>query len=58
VGYENRWELLNESTDDVPVLLPSRLGKWALRERVGLPPGHPWMENLPSWWLQCQQSLV
>jgi len=49
VGYENRWELLNESTDDVPVLLPSRLREWALRERVGLPPGHPWRESLPSW---------
>ncbi len=49
VGYEDRWDLLNESTDDVPVLLPSLLREWALRERVGLPPGHPWRKTLPDW---------
>ena len=49
VSYENRWELLNESTDDVPVLLPGLLREWALRERVGMPPGHPWRKTLPDW---------
>ena len=48
VGYEDRWDLLNESTDDVPVLLSTQLREWARRERVGLPPGHPW-QTLPNW---------
>ena len=60
VGYESRWELHNESTDDVPVSLPIRLRDWALREPVGLSPGLRWREGLPSWsrYLHHQQSLV
>ena len=49
MAYKDRWDLLNQSTDDVPVLLPSQLREWALEKRVGLPPGHPWRKTLPDW---------
>lgn len=48
-AYEGRWDLLGYPTTEVPVLLPSRFHDLALLERVGLPPEHPWHENLPEW---------
>ena len=48
-GYEDRWDLLGTPTDDVPVLLPSRLRALAGDPRVSLPPGHPWSDGLPAW---------
>jgi hypothetical protein len=48
-GYEDRWDLLGTPTTEVPVLLPSWLRERALDERVGLPPGHPWNDDLPKW---------
>jgi len=48
-GYENRWDLMEESAYDAPVLLDPVLREWALMERVGLPPEHPWRDTLPDW---------
>lgn len=47
--YAQRWDLLNEPTGGVPVMLPPRFRKWAMVERVGLPSGHPWQHALPEW---------
>lgn len=47
--YENRWDLLDRSTVGAPILLPPAYRAYALEERVGLPPGHPWHEALPDW---------
>jgi hypothetical protein len=47
--YEDKWNLLDMPTTDVPVLLPSALRDLAQDERVGLPPGHPWNQELPMW---------
>lgn len=48
--YEGRWDLLDtESTDDVSVLLPGWMRDNAQLERVELPEGHPWREQLPEW---------
>ena len=47
--YQDRWDLLAEPADKAPVLLPSWLKERAGETRVGLPPGHPWLENLPAW---------
>jgi hypothetical protein len=49
LGYEDRWDLLDNSAFDAPVLLPQRLRGFALEPRVGLPPNHPWTEHLPNW---------
>ena len=48
-GYENRWDLLERPTSEVPVLLPAWLRPMAVDPRVSLPPGHPWMVRLPDW---------
>lgn len=48
-GYEDRWDLLGTPTSTVPVLLPSWLRQRCQEERVGLPPGHPWNDDLPVW---------
>jgi hypothetical protein len=49
-GYENAWSSLGEPTDETPILLPPTFHGYAEEtERVGLPPGHPWTNNLPSW---------
>jgi hypothetical protein len=48
-GYENRWDLLLKPTSNAPVLLPPDFRDLALDERVGLPPGHPWLRRLPNW---------
>jgi hypothetical protein len=47
-GYEDRWDLLDSSALDAPVLLPAHLRRLALDERVGLPPGHPWNAEVPT----------
>lgn len=48
-GYEDRWDLLDSSADDAPVLLPPGMRAQALLDRVGLPAGHPWEVELPDW---------
>lgn len=48
--YEGRWDLLEGSADAAPVLLPPAYHGYALEERVGLPAGHPWIENMPAPW--------
>jgi len=48
--YEGRWDLLDtDTTDDVPVLLPTWMRDNIDRDGVGLPEGHPWQTKLPSW---------
>ena len=47
--YEDRWDLLHDSTTDSPVLLPSDYRSYAKEDRVGLPPDHPWVFGLPDW---------
>lgn len=47
--YQDRWDLLEVPTDQVPVLLHPHWRDRAQLERVGLPPGHPWREQLPVW---------
>lgn len=41
-GYEDQWDLLNESAYSAPVLLSGELRDWAQQSHIGLPPGHPW----------------
>lgn len=48
-GYEERWDLLDLSATDAPVLLPTRARQLALEPRVGVPTDHPWSEYLPEW---------
>ncbi|GAA6124228.1 hypothetical protein BPY_23360 [Bifidobacterium psychraerophilum] len=48
-GYKDRWDLLERSTSECPVLLPAWEHDAALQPRVGLPDGHPWKESLPEW---------
>ncbi|MBF4459476.1 hypothetical protein [Pseudoclavibacter sp. VKM Ac-2867] len=49
LAYEGRWDLLEESAYDAPVLLPPRFRELALEPRVGLPPKHPWLDRMPDW---------
>lgn len=48
-GYESRWDRLAEPTTHQPVLLPGWIRDRAQEERVGLPPSHPWIVDLPEW---------
>lgn len=48
-GYENRWDLLQASAYDAPVLMPPHYRLLAKNKRVGLPPGHRWHKKLPLW---------
>lgn len=48
-AYENRWDLLDHPASQAVVLLPADVRHWAERPEVGLPPGHPWHEELPEW---------
>ncbi|GAA4168712.1 hypothetical protein [Gryllotalpicola koreensis] len=43
------WDLLDHSNDEAAVLLSPEYHDFALLERVGLPEGHPWREDLPQW---------
>lgn len=47
--YENRWDLLDTDENECPVLLPAEYRTYAVDERVGLPPNHPWRAALPTW---------
>jgi hypothetical protein len=47
--YEQRWDLLDLPTSEVPVMLPPRFREWGLGDRVGLRPDHPWSSDMPSW---------
>jgi hypothetical protein len=46
--YEERWELLRERGDEVPVFLPSWMREASLLDRIGLPPEHPWRGAMPA----------
>lgn len=48
-GYEDRWDSLLLPTHKAPVLLPTAFHDWAKEARVGLPPDHPWIADLPAW---------
>lgn len=48
-GYEDRWDMLEGPTDEVLVLLPTLFRSLATEQRVGLPPEHPWHQDLPYW---------
>ncbi|AMM31015.1 hypothetical protein SA2016_0314 [Sinomonas atrocyanea] len=47
--YEGRWDLLGTPTNEVLVLLPRRFRELALDSKIGLPPEHPWKQDLPEW---------
>lgn len=47
--YENRWDWLKLPTTEIPVVLPSEWEDLMHEKRVGLPPGHPWQADPPSW---------
>jgi hypothetical protein len=47
--YEDRWDLLGTKTNQVPVMLPPWYRELAADPRVGLPPEHPWKDELPEW---------
>ncbi|WP_228494497.1 hypothetical protein [Clavibacter sp. VKM Ac-2873] len=47
--YEDRWDLLDVDQSSAPVLLPVDYHALATRDEIGLPPGHPWTDELPSW---------
>lgn len=47
--YKDRWDLLDNSTDDAPVLLPDHYHEWAAEPNVGVPPNHPWERKMPTW---------
>lgn len=48
-NYEDRWDLLEQSTQDLAVMLPSWCRSRCLENRVGLPPDHPWNASMPEW---------
>lgn len=48
-GYRGRWDLLENLTTACPVLLPNHYSELAEDDRVGLPEGHPWRLETPSW---------
>lgn len=47
--YEQRWDLLGQPTDELPVLLPPRFRALSRDPRVMLPPDHQWAEVEPVW---------
>ena len=47
--YEDRWDLLFIDEHDAPVLLPPSYRDLAGEKRVGLPPDHAWLTELPEW---------
>lgn len=48
-SYEDRWDLLENATDEAPVLLDQTIRELILGPRIGLPDWHPWKDNPPSW---------
>jgi hypothetical protein len=49
LGYEERWDLLEGSAFEAPVLLPAWMKSMANEPRVGLPQGHRWLGGTPEW---------
>lgn len=49
IGYRDRWDLLDLPATDAPVLLPTAWKELATDSRVGLPPEHPWIKQMPDW---------
>ena len=47
-NYEERWDLLHEDADRVPVFLPASMRE-AAEGAIGLPEGHPWRSEPPIW---------
>jgi hypothetical protein len=47
--YESRWDLLEQPTDEVLILLPTEMRQLAQEDRLGLPKDHPWNVALPAW---------
>jgi hypothetical protein len=47
--YLDHWDLPLQPSTDAPVLLPVHYRDLASSKRVGLPPGHPWVAELPDW---------
>lgn len=47
-AYAEEWELLHDSAYQAPVLLPQWMRRAAVKDRVGLPDGHPWHDELPE----------
>lgn len=47
--YENKWDLLERNQSEAPILLPADFRVWAEDPSVGLIPGHPWENHLPTW---------
>jgi hypothetical protein len=58
LGYEDRWDLLDRPTSEASVLLPGWLRDRCKQERVGLPPGHPWVRKLPTWPASAHRTVV
>lgn len=52
--YRDRWELLDQPATSAPVLLPAEMRENI--SRVGLPPGHPWHQQLPPFADLAQQA--
>jgi hypothetical protein len=50
VRYEERWDLLDQPTDRVPVLLPPRYKALMREARIAFPRWHPWSDSEPSDW--------
>lgn len=48
-SYEDKWELLDRPTDEVPVLLDRRFRDLATQDQFRLPDAHPWSKVLPEW---------
>lgn len=46
--YEDRWDLLNGSALEVPVMLPTWMRRVIDRPGVGLPEGHRWHGGVPT----------
>jgi hypothetical protein len=46
--YEERWDLLRERGDEVPVFLPQWMREAWLRDGISLPPDHPWWTAMPA----------
>lgn len=47
--YEQRWDLLSDRAESVPVMLPSRFRTWSTDPRVMLPTDHPWLKGSVIW---------
>ncbi|MEV4902847.1 hypothetical protein AB0K08_16090 [Citricoccus sp. NPDC055426] len=49
-GYDGRWDQLTSPTTETSILLPPAYHRLALEQRVGLPPNHPWRDDMPHPW--------